>query len=116
MIVKKADSVPARNVEMKGAQGVRVRVLFGPSDDAPTFAMRVFEMSPGGHTPYHSHPFEHEVMVLNGKVGLVSEGGMRELQREDAVLIVPGERHQFRNLSGNDEARFLCLVPVEYQN
>jgi len=116
MIVKKADSVPARDVDMEGAQGVRVRVLFGPRDDAPTFAMRVFEMSPGGHTPYHSHPFEHEVLVLNGKVGLVDEEGLQELQTEDAVLIRPGEQHQFRNLSGNDEARFLCLVPIENQN
>lgn len=116
MIIKKAGSVPARDVKMEGASDVRVRVIFGPADQAPTFAMRIFELSPGGHTPFHSHPFEHEVLVLNGKIGLVSEEGTNELGAEDAVLITPGEQHQFRNLSAKEAARFQCLVPVEYQS
>ena len=63
MLIKKIDEVKAKAVEMEGAKDVTVRVLFGPADGAPTFAMRVFEVAGGGHTPYHEHPFEHEVNV-----------------------------------------------------
>ena len=43
MLVKKIKDVTATPVEMEGAENVKVRVLFGPEDGAPTFAMRVFE-------------------------------------------------------------------------
>ena len=73
MLIKKIKDVPAVPVEMEGARDVKVRVLFGPDDNAPTFAMRVFELDKAGHTPYHSHPFEHEVIVLNGQILAVTE-------------------------------------------
>ena len=58
---------------MPGATGCQVRWLVGPGDGAPNFAMREFEVAPGGHTPRHSHPYEHEVFVLQGS-GVVYEG------------------------------------------
>ena len=39
MQIKKIQDVPATEVEMEGAKGVKVRVLFGPKDGVPTFAM-----------------------------------------------------------------------------
>ena len=52
---------------MEGAAGCRVRWLIGEGDNAPNFAMRKFEVAPGGHTPRHFHDYEHEVYVLAGK-------------------------------------------------
>jgi quercetin dioxygenase-like cupin family protein len=95
---------------MEGAEGCTVRWLIDETDGAPNFAMRRFEVSPGGHTPRHSHPYEHEVFVLDGS-GVVIEGtAEHSLKAGDAVLVKPNEVHQFRN-TGDKPLTFLCLVP-----
>lgn len=115
MIIKYLEEVPAEPVQMEGAKDVKVRVIFGPKDKAPTFAMRLFEVGPGGHTPYHQHDFEHEVLVLAGDVAVVTSEGPVSLKVNDALLIAANEVHQFRNLSHSVPARFLCLVPIANQ-
>ena len=115
MIIKNAHDVPATAVKMEGASNVSVRVIFGPVDKAPTFAMRIFELEPGGHTPYHSHPFEHEVVILSGDIVVVGEQGPQSLKPEQMLLIGPNEKHQFKNPSVTQIARFMCLVPIDYQ-
>ena len=115
MILKKIKEVEAVDVDMEGAKDVKVRVLFGPKDGAPTFAMRVFEMAPGGHTPYHEHPFEHEAVILEGKIAMVTKDGERPVAFGDVVMVEPGEVHQFKNLSETEPASMICLVPIEYQ-
>jgi len=98
-------------VEVEGALACRMRELLTARDGAPTFAMRQFEVSPGGHTPYHSHPWEHEVFVLSG-TGLVRlEGDEAAISAGDAVLIAPGETHSFQCV-GEEALIFLCLIPV----
>lgn len=92
------------------AEGVTIRWLIARAHGAPHFAMRLFEVPPGGASPHHRHWWEHEVFILDGE-GLVStEEGDFPLRPGVAVL-VPGEAlHQFRN-SGSGPLRFLCLVP-----
>ncbi|MBN1764685.1 MAG: cupin domain-containing protein [Sedimentisphaerales bacterium] len=115
MLIKKIDDVAAVPVEMEGAKDVKIRVLFGPKDGSPTFAMRIFELDKSGHTPFHRHPFEHQVMVLQGDIGLVSEDGQIPIKPGDVVMVMPGEKHQFRNLSDKGPAKIMCMIPVEYQ-
>ncbi len=115
MIVKIIDKVPAVPVKMDGASNVTVRILLGPNDGAPTMAMRLFELAPNGNTPYHNHPYEHEVIVLSGKLAAVTENGQKELSVGDVVLMEPDEQHQFKNLSDTDSARMICLIPVQFQ-
>lgn len=115
MLVKKLDTVPLEPVTMEGAKDASVRVVFGPKDSAPTFAMRIFELAPGGHTPFHDHGFEHEIFVLEGKIALVTHDGRVELAPHNAVLVAPDDPHQFRNLSDTEPAKFMCLVPIQYQ-
>ena len=38
------------------------------------------------------------------------------VEQGDILLILPGETHQFKNLSDSAPARFMCLVPIAYQN
>jgi hypothetical protein len=64
MKVAHFEQTPAKPVEMEGSSGCRVRWLVDEKDGAPTFAMRQFEVAPGGHTPQHFHDYEHEVFVL----------------------------------------------------
>jgi quercetin dioxygenase-like cupin family protein len=72
--------------------------------------MRQFEVAPGGFTPKHHHPYEHEVFVLEGS-GVVVEGDTeRVLKAGNLVFVQPNEVHQFRN-TGDQPLKFLCLVP-----
>jgi quercetin dioxygenase-like cupin family protein len=110
MKLKRAELVDNKPVEMEGASGCHVRWLVGESDGAPNFAMRQFEVAPGGYTPKHSHPYEHEVFVLHGQ-GVVLEGNTEHpLKSGDVVYVAPNDIHQFRN-TGDATLRFLCLVP-----
>lgn len=105
--VEKVEDIP---VTMEGASGCRVRWLVGENDGAPNFAMRQFEVAPGGHTPRHSHPYEHEVYVLEGR-GVVVEGDTEHsMKAGDVIYVAPGDIHQFRN-TGDAPLRFLCMVP-----
>lgn len=98
-------------VEMEGAQGAQIQWLIGKDSEAPTFAMRLFELEPGGHTPLHSHPHEHEVFVLAG-TGIVRDNGQeRPIGPEDAILVPGGCEHNFEN-TGDSVLRFLCLIPT----
>jgi len=110
MRLKKLTDVPANEVTMEGASRCRVRQLIGDADHAPTFAMREFEVEPGGHTPKHFHDYEHEVYVLAGKGTILDGDQERPLAAGDVVLISPNDVHQFRN-TGSDSMRFLCLIP-----
>lgn len=115
MIIKNMQEVPAQPVHMEGAKAVTVRVLLGPQDGAPTVAMRLFELAPGGHTPFHAHDFEHEVIILDGDIAVVTPDGPRPVQKDDVLLVPANAQHQFQNRSDTDSARFICLVPIAYQ-
>ncbi len=104
------ERVPAAPVTMEGATGCTVRWLIGKTDAAPNFAMRQFEVAPGGHTPKHFHPYEHEVFILAGE-GVVFEGDVEHrLTTGDVIYVSPNDVHQFRN-TGTTPLKFLCLVP-----
>lgn len=110
MKVNQAESVPAKPVEMEGSSDCSVRWLLSQSDGTPNFAMRQFEVAPGGYTPRHSHDYEHEVFVLEGN-GVVFEGDKQhQLSAGDVVFVQPNEVHQFRN-TGQAPLKFLCLIP-----
>jgi quercetin dioxygenase-like cupin family protein len=116
MIIKKPAQVPAKPVHMEGVKDAKVQVVFGPDDQAPTFAMRIFELAGGGHTPYHEHAFEHEVMILQGDIAIVTPEKEIPVEQGDMILLLPDETHQFKNLSDSAPARFMCLVPIAYQS
>jgi len=111
MRVVNASLVEAEPVTETGASGASVRWLLGRPEGAPAFAMRLFELAPGGRTPLHEHAWEHEVFVLEGPAEVVTDCGPQPLAAGDAVLVLPGEQHQFRN-AGSGAARFLCMIPL----
>jgi quercetin dioxygenase-like cupin family protein len=104
------EQVNAAPVAMEGAEGCTMRCLIGEPDRAPSFSMRQFEVAPGGHTPRHTHAYEHEVFVLEG-TGVVLEGDIEHpLRAGSVVLVPPNQLHQFRN-AGPGPLKFLCLIP-----
>ncbi len=98
---EKADCCPEKT---------QIRWLITKEMGAPNFAMRLFEMAPGGFSPLHNHAWEHEVFVLEGQGGIFDGEKTTPLQGGDVVFVPPNELHQFRN-SGEAQLKFLCLIP-----
>ena len=109
MKVRHYTEVPAETVE-EGAKGVAIRWLITAKDGAPNFAMRHFEIAPGGHTPHHRHAWEHEVFILTGRGKLVGAEADTPLRPGDVVLVAPDEEHHFAN-AGSEPLTLLCLIP-----
>jgi quercetin dioxygenase-like cupin family protein len=103
------DTVKAKDAE-EGASKVKIRWLITKEMGAENFAMRLFEMEPGGYSPLHAHPWEHEVFILEGEGSVFDGEKTKPLRAGDVIFISPNERHQVKN---NDEKtlKFLCLIP-----
>jgi len=112
MIVKNYEDVKAEPVSDTGAEKTTVRWVIGREDGAKNFFMRVFAIAPGGCTPLHCHPWEHEVFVLQGKGSVVRQGNEVSVSEGHVVFIPPEEEHQFKNTSG-DTLQFICVVPSQ---
>lgn len=105
------DQVSAMNVEEAGAKGVTIRVVISEREGADNFVMRVFTVEPGGHTPLHTHKWEHEVFILKGGGAVVENGEDVPIKAGDVIFVPGEEEHQFKNV-GNEEMQFICLIPV----
>jgi len=110
MLRRKDTDIPATDVEMDGAEGVKIRVIISKEDGAPNCVMRRFTIEPGGHTPYHTHDWEHEIYVLSGE-GEARQGDQRHPMNPGTVILaIPNEEHNFSN-TGTEPLDFLCIVP-----
>ncbi|MGY5858630.1 MAG: cupin domain-containing protein [Candidatus Thorarchaeota archaeon] len=100
-----------KDVEMAGSQKVTVRWLVGRQTGAKTYAMRLFEIAPGGIIPLHTHQEEHQIFVLNGKAKLIGEvEGFAK--KDDAVFVPSMEPHGYDNTEGKEIFRFICVIPL----
>lgn len=108
--ITNADSVPIEDMPQKGAKNAKVRFLIDERQGSNRFALRLYTVEKGGHTPLDQHEYEHQVYVLNGR-GLVrgaGKGAHSELQEGDAIFVQSNAIHQFIN--ENDEPFvFLCV-------
>ncbi|MBE0569380.1 MAG: cupin domain-containing protein [Deltaproteobacteria bacterium] len=111
MHVARWKDVEGKTVTEAGAAGVTIRVLMGENVGAPNFTARHFEVAPGGRTPFHAHPWEHEVFVLSGKGNVKRGDGGTEVGPGSFVFVPPGEEHAFEN-DGPDVFSFLCVIPA----
>ncbi len=103
--------VKAEPVDFEETKGVKVRWLISDKDNAPNFAMRLFEVGPGGYSPLHTHNWEHEVFILEGE-GVATDGEKEfKIKSGTVVYVAPEEKHQFKN-TGSDTLKFLCLIPI----
>jgi quercetin dioxygenase-like cupin family protein len=91
--------------------GVVKREVITDADGAPNYSMRIFEVDPGSSTPFHFHPWEHEVFVISGHGVVKSENEEIKIEKESVVFVAPNEQHSFVN-KGNELLRFVCVVPL----
>lgn len=110
------DKVEKTKVYMEGAQDVYKQLPISKDDGSPVFSFRVFTIEPGGHTPFHRHPFEHLNYIIDGSGVIVNESGQeREVKKGDFALVFPDERHQYKNKSTSDSMVMICAVLKEYE-
>ena len=110
IIVKQdKDVVPADLSSEEDIKGVDLFPLITEADGAGNFSMRLFRLLPGGYTPFHVHPWEHEVFVVQGDGEVVGEEENRPLVPGTAVFVPAGIRHRFR--AGEKGMDFLCCIP-----
>lgn len=109
-VVRYGDVAPTLFDDGTKARRVAGRVVVGKADGAPNFCMRVFEIGEGGHTPRHSHPWEHEMFYHSGRGELWCDGKWTPVQAGTAAFVPPGAEHQVRNV-GAEPLVFVCLVP-----
>ncbi len=103
--------VEAEKVPEKMATKTTIRWLIGPGE-APSFYMRLFEVEPGGEIFEHSHPWEHEIFVLQGEAIIRINGKEFRVKEGDAIYIPPCAEHYYKNV-GEKTLRFLCMIPKE---
>jgi len=102
--------------DMEGAKDIYKQVPLSREDGTPSFCFRVFTVEPGGHTPFHKHPFEHLNYIIEGNGAIVmGSGEEHEVRKGDFALILPGEEHQYKNKSGSQTMIMICAVPNDYE-
>ncbi|MCA9297882.1 MAG: cupin domain-containing protein [Phycisphaerales bacterium] len=111
MLIRNIDDAALKPIELDGVQNAKMAIMVGREDGAPTFALRQIRVDAGGHTPKHSHDYEHEVYVVGGAGTVLLEGAEHPIKSGDVIYVPADEVHQFRAAEA-DELRFLCLVPV----
>ncbi len=113
-LIRNIHTTPMKEIDLPGVEGATMAIMVGREDQAPHFALRSIEVTPGGNTPRHSHDYEHEVYVVSGKGKVLLEGEMNEIRGGDVIFVPANEEHQFSVCEDSGESlRFLCVVPVE---
>ncbi len=108
--------VPKNKVEMTGANGASKQIPLSRNDGAPVYSYRVFTIEPGGNTPYHQHNYEHMNYIIEGEGFLVNEDGEKlQVNKGDFALVLPNEKHQYRNMSSEKPFVMICGVPNEFE-
>lgn len=106
-----AFSVQVEDLAKDGAEKVRVRYLIDERHGSHRFALRLYTLEKGGHTPLDEHAYEHQVYVLSGR-GMLRQskeaGPLKPLQAGDTVFIPSKAVHQFSN-EWDEPFVFLCV-------
>ncbi len=97
-------------VIMEGTKDVTMQILIGPDDGSQSIVMRKFKVAPGGHTPRHTHDFEHVIKVEKGKGKMVdADGNEHDLTEGMSAFVPADELHQFTN-PYDKVFEFLCII------
>ncbi len=99
MVITNLEKVKKTIPEMPGAESIQKQIPLSRADGVPTFSFRVFTIEPGGHTPFHRHPFEHMQYVIEGS----------------GVLVADKREHKIKNTSKTHNLLIICAVPREYE-
>ena len=96
--------------ECEGSSKLKIRWL--NTEGSNIFAVRHIEIEPDGYSPYHSHPWEHEIFVLEGNGTAVGEKVAVSINVGELISVPAGEPHQIKN-TGKSTLKILCMIPKQ---
>ena len=108
--VGKAHEVKPQLIDNEKVKKVQKRVLIGKSKGAKNFVMRLFTVEEGGYSTLHSHPWEHEVYIVQATAPVVTPEGEQPSQACSYVFVPANAVHQVKN-SGKGNLEFICVIP-----
>ncbi|HEC22815.1 MAG TPA: cupin domain-containing protein [Chloroflexi bacterium] len=85
--------------------------LIGKAEGAENFAIRYYELEPGGHSREEHHPHDHGIVILRGRGQVILSGKPHEIAQGDVIYIPPEEPHQIAN-TGDEPLGWLCVIPA----
>ena len=112
MPVFKYDDIELQKINMDGVDKMTGVNLISNEQGWDGNILRVFCLSPGGHTPKHSHDWEHVNYVIKGKGRLTIGDKVNELSAQDFAFVPPNKEHQFEN-PYDEDFEFICIIPVK---
>ena len=116
MKIVSLNQVEKKEVTIKGANKAFKQVPLSREDGAPVYSYRVFTVEPDGFTPYHQHDYEHMNYIIEGHGVLVNEKGEEQkIKKGDFALVLPNEKHQYRNKSKDKPLVLICGVPKQFE-
>ncbi len=95
-------------------RGVTENWLVGKAEDARNFAIRYYEVAPGGFSHAEEHAHDHGVVLLRGKARLILNDEEFVIEPFDVAYISPNDFHQLVNI-GEEPMGFLCVIPAHRQ-
>ena len=116
MKINKNDNIDFYDVQMEGAQNVKMKILIGIPDGSTNIIMRHFSIASNGNTPRHQHDYEHVVKIEKNKGIFIDADGQEHQVSEGMSLYVdPNTDHQFKN-PFDKPFEFLCIIPNPEKN
>ena len=83
-------SVEGQPLSGEGIESVVKRLLVGPADGWQGWALRLFELAPGGHTPRHRHPWPHVDYITAGHGTLHVDGADNPVETGSFAYVPAG--------------------------
>ena len=86
--------------------------LVGKTEGAENFAMRFYQVGPGGNSRREQHPYDHGILVLHGEGEVLLGNNTYTISQGDVIYIPPDLEHQLIN-RGSTPLGFLCIIPAK---
>ena len=108
-VVKRASEVEELDLEGGG----KIRWLITHRDGAENFSMRLITVPKGKSTPNHSHDYEHEIFLIEGKGEAVLDGRKFPVDRNHFLFIPGGIEH---TISALEDMKMICINMFSNEN
>ncbi len=111
MFTKSIDEIEKKEISGDGIKNVAKQIPIGPEQGWKDHILRVFTIHKDGHTPKHSHDWEHVNYVISGTGTLEIDGKKQQLKKGMFAVVPPNVKHQYSN-NGNEDFVMICIVPA----
>jgi quercetin dioxygenase-like cupin family protein len=112
MFIKNAEEIEKKEISGDGIKNVLKQVPIGLKEGWKDHTLRVFTIKADGHTPRHSHDWEHINYVISGEGTLEVDGKFHTLSTGAFAVVPPNALHQYSN-KGKDDFVMICIVPSQ---